>query len=375
MQQVSKQVQKAMEAANFVKPLPHFDYVPTVGCKPSHRYTLAPSHRYSSEMLEASQLDQNGQPQKESHDRSMAPNACSSSHASRERLAKSTIASIPYATHSQQTAYNKCHELRKALHELVNKGQIDRFLKRGPCFLQREYEPARPEPRDEECFTEVMATIAGGYAEGITRSAWKAQLRGIQQVLTAEQGLRGQEVNPTGMIRLPLHFADKVKAKNLEVDFLVVDVPTTYNIILGRPTFYKGYTSSSPSSSLPLSTAAPWPSSSRVLALPSRGTFSSSSRSPLSIKGGLNCTCSGPRSNLLHGKLKLGSLRPCGRTQHSPRDPGDSLIARPWPLSQSSQLPQPRPWKVPRPTCDASLSPRSPVLLSLTSASPSDVYT
>jgi len=33
-----------------------------------------------------------------------------------------------------------------------------------------------------------VATIAGGYAEGITRSAWKAQLKGAQQVLTTEQG-------------------------------------------------------------------------------------------------------------------------------------------------------------------------------------------
>ncbi|KAJ8440229.1 hypothetical protein Cgig2_023994 [Carnegiea gigantea] len=52
-------------------------------------------------------------------------------------------------------------------------------------------------------------------------------------------GLRGQEVNPTGMIRLPLCFGDKEKAKNVEIDFLVVDVPITYNIILGRPTLHK----------------------------------------------------------------------------------------------------------------------------------------
>ena len=37
-------------------------------------------------------------------------------------------------------------------------------------------------------------------------------------------GFGGQEVNPIGMIRLPSCFGDKVKAKNLEVDFLIVDV-------------------------------------------------------------------------------------------------------------------------------------------------------
>jgi len=35
-----------------------------------------------------------------------------------------------------------------------------------------------------------MTTIAGGYAEGMTQSAWKAHLRGAQQVLMTEQGPR-----------------------------------------------------------------------------------------------------------------------------------------------------------------------------------------
>ncbi|KAJ8438964.1 LOW QUALITY PROTEIN: hypothetical protein Cgig2_018875 [Carnegiea gigantea] len=40
------------------------------------------------------------------------------------------------------------------------------------------------------------------------------------------------EVNPTEMIRLPVRFGNKLRSKNLEVDFLVVDVPTAYNYIL-----------------------------------------------------------------------------------------------------------------------------------------------
>ncbi|KAJ8426921.1 hypothetical protein Cgig2_010439 [Carnegiea gigantea] len=98
-QQVTKQVRRIMEAATSARPLPHFDYVPTAGCEPSHRH-------------------------------------------------------------------------------------------RGSHFLRKEREPAQPEPRDEECFKEIVATIVGRYAEGITRSAWKAQLRGAQQVLTVEQGSR-----------------------------------------------------------------------------------------------------------------------------------------------------------------------------------------
>ena len=52
-------------------------------------------------------------------------------------------------------------------------------------------------------------------------------------------GFGEQEVNPIGMIRIPLCFGDKAKARTPEVDFLVVDVPLEYNVILGKPILYK----------------------------------------------------------------------------------------------------------------------------------------
>ena len=81
-------------------------------------------------------------------------------------------------------------KLKKAFYELADKGPIDRFLKKGSRFLRGEREVAHPQSRDEECSMEVVATIAGGYVKGTTRSAWKIQLRGTQQVLTTEQGAR-----------------------------------------------------------------------------------------------------------------------------------------------------------------------------------------
>jgi len=42
-------------------------------------------------------------------------------------------------------------------------------------------------------------------------------------------GFGGQEVNLTGVTGLLLRFGDKIREK---MDFLVVDVPTAYNIIL-----------------------------------------------------------------------------------------------------------------------------------------------
>ncbi|KAJ8428700.1 hypothetical protein Cgig2_018480 [Carnegiea gigantea] len=82
----------------------------------------------------------------------------------------------------------ECRELEKALDELADKGQIDRFLKRGPRSLRQERVPARPPPWDEEFSTEIVTTIARGHAEEITRTAWKAQLRSAQQVLAFDQG-------------------------------------------------------------------------------------------------------------------------------------------------------------------------------------------
>ncbi|KAJ8424981.1 hypothetical protein Cgig2_031930 [Carnegiea gigantea] len=52
---------------------------------------------------------------------------------------------------------------------------------RRRATMEPNGQPAPPLPRDEECSIEVVATIAEGYAEGITLSAWKAQLRSAQQ--------------------------------------------------------------------------------------------------------------------------------------------------------------------------------------------------
>ncbi|KAJ8446983.1 hypothetical protein Cgig2_006611 [Carnegiea gigantea] len=171
MQQVSEQVLRAMEAANFARLLPYFDYIPPTGCEPSHHLTLTPSHCHSGGARETSRPEWNGWPPEENHDRSTTPKAHPSNHPSRERPTKSTTALMPYATHShilmevgerpmlkrpppmtlarkphntrkyyefyEQNDHTtaECRELWKALHELMDKGQIDCFLKRGPRFL------------------------------------------------------------------------------------------------------------------------------------------------------------------------------------------------------------------------------------------------
>ncbi|KAJ8428924.1 hypothetical protein Cgig2_024889 [Carnegiea gigantea] len=300
MQQVSEQVKKVVRAASLARPVPCFKHMPSGGYERSCRRDPAISPCRSERIQED-------------------PHGGGDHHGC---LAWSSTASTPYATHSRQTAWFEELERTSCPQRRVSEQQ--RTLERGSdhehpelssrsaCkrsphaeeiasldldFLRKEREPARPEPQDEECLTEIVATIAGEYAEGITWSTWKAQ-----QVLTAEQGSRitvptmvfegergppvllelhghhhmglleeadiswkghrpsgpphprlwGQEVNPTGMIRLPLCIRGNGKAKNVEVDFLVVDVPTAYNIIQGRP-----YPAPSEGCHRPLPTSAP----------------------------------------------------------------------------------------------------------------------
>ena len=60
LQQVTGQVKEAMEAANFARPIPTFDYVPTARCESSHRHALARSHRPSDVVREIARLDMDG---------------------------------------------------------------------------------------------------------------------------------------------------------------------------------------------------------------------------------------------------------------------------------------------------------------------------
>ncbi|KAJ8432519.1 hypothetical protein Cgig2_001112 [Carnegiea gigantea] len=99
------------------------------------------------------------------------------------------------------------------------------------------------------------------------------------------------------MVRLPVCLGDKTESRSLKVDFLIVNVPTAYNVILGRPTLYKrsgaekrrggGYTSGSP----PSSCSSP----SEVPTSASRGLVALSPTTSPSVEGGMKSTSSGSR--------------------------------------------------------------------------------
>ncbi|KAJ8451341.1 hypothetical protein Cgig2_014113 [Carnegiea gigantea] len=271
-----------MEAANSARPLPHFDYVPTRGGHRPEWYRLlvtqSGSRRY---------LGRTGAIDARQRDLVAAP--CKGQRPNQQLLPlpMQPIPGEPSGLRNRNRLLSLGRRSRTATH--------DRTPEAAECqkILQK---PAQPLPRDEECLTEVVATIAAGYAEGMTRYLPLSKEPGttvptivfggkeaprfasphndplvfeikitsviVQRILIdtgssdclkklthpgrniialvhSILGFGGQEVNPTGMIRLLVCFSDKLKSKNLEVDFLIVDVPTANNVILRRPTLHK----------------------------------------------------------------------------------------------------------------------------------------
>ncbi|KAJ8434137.1 hypothetical protein Cgig2_000857 [Carnegiea gigantea] len=175
MQQVSKQVKKVVEAASSVRPLPRLEYMPTTGCELSHRHDPMVSHCHSERMKEAPYANGDrrirgktktvllgstpsiatvqamkglrGQLRPRPHMQPTPdeqPGAGSKNprsivmevrdHPMLKRPPLMTSAPKPhnvrkYCKFHEQNWHTiaECWELRKALHELVDKGQIDRF--------------------------------------------------------------------------------------------------------------------------------------------------------------------------------------------------------------------------------------------------------
>ncbi|KAL0456265.1 UNVERIFIED_CONTAM: hypothetical protein Slati_0965700 [Sesamum latifolium] len=58
----------------------------------------------------------------------------------------------------------------------------------------------------------------------------------LKAVDTSLYSFAGEVVHPRGMISLPLTLGSSPRRKTCLVKFLVVDIPSAYNVILGRPT-------------------------------------------------------------------------------------------------------------------------------------------
>ena len=61
----------------------------------------------------------------------------------------------------------------------------------------------------------------------------------LKPISTALTGFTGDSVSPLGTVTLPLTLGTPPRTKTVMSTFLVVDLPTAYNAILGRPTLNK----------------------------------------------------------------------------------------------------------------------------------------
>ncbi|KAJ8439984.1 hypothetical protein Cgig2_008367 [Carnegiea gigantea] len=135
-----------------------------MGCEPSHRHVPIVSHRHSDEVREVTRPDRDDRSRGEKRDQlhtEPLPKPGMTGKVNHDLNAKCNAFLMyclvrgaganfeaPRGDLHEQNGHTtaECRELRKALHELADKGKIDRLLKRGPQFLRKECELARPEP-------------------------------------------------------------------------------------------------------------------------------------------------------------------------------------------------------------------------------------
>ncbi|KAJ8420799.1 hypothetical protein Cgig2_015787 [Carnegiea gigantea] len=169
---MSTMIDIVLQQTNSARPQLTFHYMPTVCCEPSHKDASVRSHRRSDEVREMSHPEKDGRSRDGNGDWSVGVEAPQDRRVNPGRPVKSATASTPYASRSQRATwfeeqmqiskpqrerpqpltatpklYNpwkyyefhkqnrhttaECRELRNTLHELADKGQIGRFLKRG----------------------------------------------------------------------------------------------------------------------------------------------------------------------------------------------------------------------------------------------------
>jgi len=85
---------------------------------------------------------------------------------------------------------SECRELKKALHEMADRGQLNRFVQHGSRPNPNKSEASRKKQRDTDQDTEVIATISGGFnVKELSAGYRKAQVRQLSQAMAA-RGLR-----------------------------------------------------------------------------------------------------------------------------------------------------------------------------------------
>jgi len=83
---------------------------------------------------------------------------------------------------------SECRELKKALYEMANRGQLNRFVQHGRGPNPNKPKASRKKQRDTDQDTEVITTISGGFnIKELSAGYRKAQVRQLSQVMAARE--------------------------------------------------------------------------------------------------------------------------------------------------------------------------------------------
>ncbi|KAJ8437473.1 hypothetical protein Cgig2_002974 [Carnegiea gigantea] len=83
---------------------------------------------------------------------------------------------------------SECRELKKALHELVNQGQLNHFLTRGGSEDRSRHDPKGKKDNDVNPNTKIITTIIGGIDDKELNAGYRqAQIRKLSQVMAARE--------------------------------------------------------------------------------------------------------------------------------------------------------------------------------------------
>ncbi|KAJ8447439.1 LOW QUALITY PROTEIN: hypothetical protein Cgig2_019433 [Carnegiea gigantea] len=209
-----------MEAANSARPLPHFNYIPTHGGNPSHQL----------ERVDARCWDPLAAPR-----RGPRPN-----QQLLPRLKQPTPGGPPTMRNKNRPLglgerSRKCaasaHRGAGTLFDGAHNGV---WGKEAPQFACLHNDPLVVEMKIASAIVRRILVDAGSSVDIIT---WNC-LKKLAAPWTRHRPLGAPY---PGLRWSGMRFGDKTKSKNLEVDFLVVDVLTAYNVILRRLTLHRGH--------------------------------------------------------------------------------------------------------------------------------------
>ncbi|RZR79586.1 hypothetical protein BHM03_00005320 [Ensete ventricosum] len=101
----------------------------------------------------------------------------------------------------------ECYDLKNQIDDLIHRGHLDQYIMK----------PREPSLRPKGPVERHIDIIVFGPTAGFT----------------------GDAITPVGIATLPMTFDDEPRTKTLMVHFMVVDLPSAYNVIIGRSTLNK----------------------------------------------------------------------------------------------------------------------------------------